>query len=414
MFRSRSEPVLAALTLALAVGPALAAAQEASPAAVREILVGNVAISREEATLHLEFTDGHRAEFSIHDGRAWIDGEAVQSVEPGGDLDRSWRDLLNRVGMEDDVDALADLLIAWDAPGDASLDSRLETLLQSAPRTLGQGDIDIAIPNVDVNVDIDSVERMVVRIRELQERLEELENEEIPATIEVISRARAADNGGFWERGPLRHVFRGLSGIVQWAIFYAVVFGVAFATIFFGGRRYIEAVADTARTATTRSLLVGLAASFLVIPAFILGIIALAISIVGIPVLIAWIPLFPVAVGLAILLGYIGVAHAAGEALAERRFYATDWFQRGNSYYFLMTGLGLLIAPFIAVNVIRMAGPWLGFIGGIFGAIGVVVMWAALSIGLGAVLLTRGGTRPGNGSAGNSSEPGIYAEPTGA
>jgi hypothetical protein len=227
-----------------------------------------------------------------------------------------------------------------------------------------------------------------------------------------VTRARA-DRGGFWDNRPFRHVFRGLTGVAQWAIFYAVVFGIAFATIFFGGRRYIEAVADTARTSTTRSLLVGLAASFLVIPAFFLGIIALAISIVGIPVLIAWIPLFPVAVGLAILLGYIGVAHAAGEALAERRFYATDWFQRGNSYYFLMTGLGLLVAPFVAVNVIRMAGPWLGFLGGIFAAIGVVVMWAALSIGLGAVLLTRGGTRPGNGST-IASEPGIYAEPTGA
>jgi hypothetical protein len=60
-----------------------------------------------------------------------------------------------------------------------------------------------------------------------------------------------------------------------------------------------------------------------------------------------------------------------------------------------------------------MAGPWLGFLGGIFAAIGVVDMWAALSIGLGAVLLTRGGTRPGNGST-IASEPGIYAEPTGA
>jgi hypothetical protein len=408
MFRSRSEPALIALALAFAGGPAVAAAQDAAQAGTQRILSSEIALSRDEASITLEFANGRRAEFSIHDGRSWIDGQPFEEVERGSDLDRSWRELLNEA-METDGNDLAELLIDWDAPGNAALDGGLETALQAEPsRNAGRDAIDVEIPNIDVNVDIDSVERMVVRIRELQERLEELED--IPATVEVVTRARA-DRGGFWDNGPFRHVFRGLTGVAQWAIFYAVVFGIAFATIFFGGRRYIEAVADTARTSTTRSLLVGLAASFLVIPAFILGIIALAISIVGIPVLLAWIPLFPVAVGLAILLGYIGVAHAAGEALAERRFYATDWFQRGNSYYFLMTGLGLLVAPFVAVNVIRMAGPWLGFLGGIFAAIGVVVMWAALSIGLGAVLLTRGGTRPGNGST-MAPEPGIYAEST--
>jgi hypothetical protein len=410
MFRSRSEPVLFALTMALAAAPGLAAAQDASPVQARSIVMSLVTMSDDEATLNLEFADGSLSEFSIRHGQAWVDGQAIGSVERGGDLDRAWRELLTAAEQLNGGD-LVRMLTQWDPPGDAALDSRLEAALQRAiPRALGESEIAIPEVDVDANISIDSVERMAVRIRVLQERLESLGD--IPVTVEVVNRA-AADRGGFWDRNPLRHVLRGITGIVQWAIFYAVVFGIAFATIFFGGRRYIEAVADTARANTTRSLLVGLAASFLLIPAWILGIIALAISIVGIPALLAWIPLFPVAVGLAILLGYIGVAHATGEALAERRFYATDWFQRGNSYYFLMTGLGLLIAPFIAVNVIRMAGPWLGFLGGIFFAIGMVVMWAALSIGLGAVLLTRAGTRPAN-TVGQTSEPGIYAEPTGA
>jgi hypothetical protein len=418
MFRSRSESVLVALTLALGLGPAVGvAAQEASATSnAQRILTAVFNISDSFATLGLELTDGRESEFSIHDGRAWINGDAVQQVERGSDLERSWRDLLAEA-QQADSDDMAELLVDWDPPGDSPLDAALEAMLESAAaaRSLGDGtQLDIQIPNIEIDPDInlDSVERMVVRIRELQDRVDELES--FPVTVDVVS--RAARGGGSWlERGPLRHLFRGLSGIMQWAIFYAVVFAIAFATIFFGGRRYIEAVADTARVATTRSLLVGMAASFLVIPAFILGIIALAISIVGIPVLIAWIPLFPVAVGLAVMLGYIGVAHAAGEALAERRFYATDWFQRGNSYYFIMSGLGLLVAPFIVVNVIRMAGPWLGFIGGIFTAVGVVVTWSALSIGLGAVLLTRGGTRPGPRSPSASKpEPDIYAEPTSA
>jgi hypothetical protein len=141
-------------------------------------------------------------------------------------------------------------------------------------------------------------------------------------------------------------------------------------------------------------MLVGLAAGFLVIPAFILGIIALVISIVGIPGLLVWVPGYPVAVALALMLGYLGVAHAAGEALAERRFYMSDWFERGNSYYFLLSGLGLLLAAFLASQVVHMAGPWLGFIKGILAFFGFAVTFAALCTGLGAVLLSRGGHSP--------------------
>ncbi|MFS8637919.1 MAG: hypothetical protein FWJ74_07520, partial [Gemmatimonadota bacterium] len=153
-------------------------------------------------------------------------------------------------------------------------------------------------------------------------------------------------------------------------------------------------VADTARHATLQSALVGLAGTFLILPAFILGAIALTISIVGIPLLIAWLPLFPVAVVVALLFGYLAVAHAAGEALAERRFYGGDLFKRANSYYYLLTGVGLLLALYIAANLVEMAGPWLGFISGLLMFLAVVLTWAAFTIGFGAVLLSRGGTRP--------------------
>jgi hypothetical protein len=176
----------------------------------------------------------------------------------------------------------------------------------------------------------------------------------------------------------------------------------------FGGRKYIEGVADTVRAGIGRAFLVGLAGSFLLLPVFVLGIIALAISIVGIPALIVWIPLFPLGAAAAVLLGYLAVAHAAGESWAERRYYGSEWFTRANSYYFMASGLALLGALFFAANVITMAGPWLGFINNILNFFGVILTWAAATIGFGAVLISRGGSRLGGGNAPLDSS--VYSE----
>jgi hypothetical protein len=97
---------------------------------------------------------------------------------------------------------------------------------------------------------------------------------------------------------------------------------------------------------------------------------------------------------LAILLGYLAVAHAAGEVFAERRFYVTDWFQRGNSYYFLISGIGILLALFLVSQVVHMAGPWLRAISAILIFLGCASTAVVVLMGLGAVLISRGGKQP--------------------
>lgn len=362
----------------------------------RRIVANNFAVSGNEATMELEFEGGRKVSFAIRDGQIFVNGDHVAAAPRGGALDKAWRELLFEA-MEAPAEALPELFIEWDAP-ESEFDARFEAEIAEliAPA--------LAAAAPEPPEFSDSVDRLVGRISELQDMVDELES----GAIEIPDiRVRQ------YRPSPFRHLIRGFEGLFSISVLYAVLFGIAFATIFFGGRRFIEGVADTARTATTRSLLVGLAATFLVIPAYILGMIALGISIVGILALPVWILLFPVAAALAVLLGYIGVAHAAGESLAERRFYATDWFRRGNSYYFLLTGLGLLLVLFAAGSIVGMAGPWLGFLRGLLFTVAGVVTWAALSIGLGAVLLSRGGTRPMRGSA-HAPEPGIYAEETDA
>jgi hypothetical protein len=401
---SRPGPFRLAMLLTIPIAtaaPPLHAQESGDQGRIRS---SEIAVSRQEASLELELDDGRTVELALRDGDILLDGDAVASAPRGSPLDRAWRALLNEA-IDSPTNQLPALLAGWDAPDTADGD-RLESLLRQALEG-----VEITAPDAAASAEqdvpmSDSVTRLLDRIGELESMVDEFEETREAAPQVIIDR----DRGGAGFLRPLRHIANGLAGILSILVVYGVLFGIGFVTIFFGGRRFIEGVADTARRATTRSLLVGLAASFLLVPAFILGIIALAISIVGIPALFLWIPLFPVAACAALLLGYLAVAHAAGESLAERRFYATDWFKRGNSYYFMMTGLGLLVALFIASQVISMAGPWLGFLSGTLAALGMVVTWAALSIGLGAALISRGGTRPVR--VGGGGEPEIFAEET--
>jgi hypothetical protein len=324
-------------------------------------------------------------------------------VQRGDELDRSWRDLLNKA-MDTPTDELGSLLTTWKAPAEGSrLDRALEDALQGLPVAADAAapPVPATPPAVDAPQFGDSLDKLHSEIDRLQDELRDQRDQ----AVEHAVRRRGPE----WF-SPLRHVGRGVAGVLSVLVTFAVLFGLGFAAVFFGGRQHLEAVADATRHATMRSFLVGLAASFLVIPAFVLGIVALAISIIGIPVLLVWIPAFPLAVVLGTLLGYIAVAHAAGESLAERRFYGGDWFSRANSYYYLLTGLGLLLVLFIAANIVEMAGPWLNFIQGILVFLGVVLTWGAATTGFGAVLITRAGSRPLPGRRNADSE--MYSDAT--
>ncbi len=154
----------------------------------------------------------------------------------------------------------------------------------------------------------------------------------------------------------------------------------------------LEAVADTARRAPGRAAMVGVAGSFLLVPVWVLGAVALAVSIVGIPVMIAWLPLFPLAALAAALLGYLAVARNVGEWLAGSGYRYTDWIVPSNPVYTVFGGLLGLAAFFIAANLLSMV-PFFGFLRGLLAFAGVMLTIVAAEIGFGAVLLTRAGRR---------------------
>jgi len=357
------------------------------------VMSSQISISRDEAALVLQLARGDSVAVVLREGRIHLNGQEIGTYSRGDALDRAWRQLLNRAIEADDAE-LERLLVEWEAPRGNEAGARLDRMLE---------DVFSGVTGEAAARSGDTIAALEARIAELQRTIAELESrsatdgdrgQELRRQIEReaardMARARRARSAP----GFLHWVGSGFSKLFSLAVTYVVLVALGFAAVFFG-RRYLEGVADTARHATLRSGLVGLATLFLLIPVFILGTIALAISVVGIPALILWVPLFPAAAGAALVFGYLGVAHAAGESLAERRFEGTDWFRRANSYYYVLTGVGLLLALFAASFVFEMAGPWLGFIRGILLFLAVVLTVAVAAIGLGAVLVSRAGTRP--------------------
>ena len=207
-----------------------------------------------------------------------------------------------------------------------------------------------------------------------------------------VARRGADDGRGFSGlMAPFAHVGRGVSDLFQNLIAVFVLGLIGAATIAFAGDN-VEAVAETARRSPGRSAMVGLAGTLLFFPAWILGTVALTVSVIGIPLAVAWLPLFPLAACAAAVMGYLAVAHNTGEWLADSEYPWTGWIRKSNPIYTVFGGLLGLMFAFMAANVTSIA-PFLGFLTGLLVFAGCVVTFIAIQIGFGAVLLTRAGRR---------------------
>ena len=207
---------------------------------------------------------------------------------------------------------------------------------------------------------------------------------------ELRSEMRVRDEGSSI-LAPFRSVMRGVGGVLENLVAIFVLALVGAAVIAFGGDK-IDVIAEAARRSPGRSAAVGMAATVLLIPIWVLGFIALLVSIIGIPVAIAWLPLFPLAAFVAGIVGYLAVARNTGEWLAESDYPWTHWIRKSNPLVTTVGGLVGLMLLFIAANVVSMA-PFLSIVTGLLVATGCIVTVLALEVGLGAVILTRAGRR---------------------
>jgi hypothetical protein len=220
-------------------------------------------------------------------------------------------------------------------------------------------------------------------LRQLRKEMEKEIRRDLRASLES---ERKSSSHSFWN--PFRNVGRAIGGLLENLVTLLILAVLSMVIVHFGRER-LEVVATTVRRAPAQSAMVGLAGGFLLIPVWVLGIVALAVSIIGIPVLLAWVPLFPIAVGVAALLGYVAIARNVGEWVADQEYRGLEWIRGSNTFYVVLTGLGALMLPAIVASLVRILG--VGLLQGLLGFIGSSITFIALAIGFGAVLLTRGG-----------------------
>ncbi|MDH3222784.1 MAG: hypothetical protein OEO23_03640 [Gemmatimonadota bacterium] len=118
--------------LPLATTCAVVLASGGLSAQERGVLASQVGVSREDASLHLEFSDGDQLHISFEDGTARFDGDVLGAYEVGGEADLAWRGLLADI-LSLNNGALANALAEWQPQADGGdSDSNLLRALDRA------------------------------------------------------------------------------------------------------------------------------------------------------------------------------------------------------------------------------------------------------------------------------------------
>lgn len=190
------------------------------------------------------------------------------------------------------------------------------------------------------------------------------------------------------------------------SLFRMVLFGLLAFVVFFIARNPIGRIEHAAAVEPWKAGLIGLLIELLFIPIFVLTIVILAVSIIGIPLLLFVPPLAMVALAAALVFGFTGVACRIGR-WAEHRF---GWAAQ-SPFVLLLVGLLAIWALTIIGRVISLGGWPIWFVSSALLIVGFVVEYVAWTVGLGAAVMTRFGTRPAAG--GGAMSAAATAVPTG-
>ena len=153
------------------------------------------------------------------------------------------------------------------------------------------------------------------------------------------------------------------------------------------GRNAIEQIGARIAATPVRSGLIGLAGEILFLPVLVLTIVVLAVSIVGIPLLLL-VPFAVLALMLVALIGFVGLAYQVGGRLAARFGWSAP-----NAYAAVAIGVAGIGALTLLGKLAGLAGGF--FLGAPLAGVGYVLEYVAWTAGFGAALLYFHQMQPG-------------------
>jgi hypothetical protein len=179
------------------------------------------------------------------------------------------------------------------------------------------------------------------------------------------------------------------------SLFRMMLFALLAILVFLIAHNPVARIEQAAAVEPWKAGLVGLLTELLFLPVFILTIVFLAVSIIGIPLLLFVPPLAIVALIAAFVFGFTGVAYRVGR-WAQHRF---AWAPR-SPFVLLLVGLAGIWALTILGHVVSLGGWPIWFVSAALLLTGFLVEYVAWTVGLGAAIMTRFGTRPAAGGGG--------------
>lgn len=251
-------------------------------------------------------------------------------------------------------------------------------------------DGDVRLMNATLHNNGGMVGGQWVDLREELDRREARQNDLIRAEL------REELSGRTSRTAPRQSMFlfrlRQATGLVLGlTVAYLVLGFLTFLLTVFSGRR-VRSVVGEIQQNLRGSTLAGLAGLYAVLPVFILVSAALTVTVVGIPALLVWLPLFPLAVALAGLAGFVGVAENVGRWALRYDLKWLRWVDDSNTYFVRLAGIGIFMVPLLVGSLLAYI-PYVDWVGQAIGVIGLIGWGAALIVGFGAVIITRGGSR---------------------
>ena len=378
----------------LAVGLALTALIAGTPEARAQEVVGHsIERSAEAATLILDLADGDALTISLEDGAILIDGSVAGSYDAGGAFEKSWRDALEEAGAQETGTLLAAL-------------QSLEVSELRQSEIEGIAALAIALEDLEVAgyVYVPAGENIVISIGEggVDAQIEVAVQSAMAATVEAAAAVEAALSGTGVNKAPPPPAPQAnivaptmgslVGGIAAGTLSLLATFcGLAFmglGLIFFAPRQ-LETVADTVWHSFWRSFLAGLFAQPLVLPAFGMMIVGLALTVVGIVVIPFAIVAFVAALVLAAIAGYVAVARTIGEIYLRRKMARGESVATWGTFRYIVYGLSGLMAiwlPAVLLGGVPVAGNIATVTAG-------VTTWMLATAGFGATILSRAGVR---------------------